>query len=117
MPNSSRLATRQTPALHLIITDILIVTILPTSLPSDEYPAIDGKKSSRFGPHAPRGQARPGTTKEACFSVTPSLLSTHPDDRRARATSSQFIRHGTVVVSFPTTAVVQLKDDCISVSA
>jgi hypothetical protein len=63
-----------------------------------------------------RGQGRPGTTKEACFSVTPSLLSTRSDDRRARATSFQFIRHGMVAISFPTTAGVHLKDDCIAVS-
>jgi hypothetical protein len=115
MPNSSRLATRQTPALQLITTDILLVTVFPTFHPSTSTQRLMAKSPADMD-RMHRGQGRAGTTKDACFSVTPSLLTTHPDDRRARATSFHFIRHDTVAISFPTIAGVQLEDDCIAVS-
>jgi hypothetical protein len=59
---SSRLATRQTPTctLRLIITDMIHVIEFLIREPSDKYLPIDGEKSSRFGPHAPRPGLRPG---------------------------------------------------------
>ena len=77
MPNDGTLATQQTPTLHLIIiTGILHVTEFLAYLPSDKYLPIYGEKSSRVGPHALRPGLRPGTTREACFSVTLNVSST-----------------------------------------
>lgn len=118
--NDGRLATQQTPTLHLIIiiiAGILHVTNILAYSPCDKYLPIYGEKSSRVGAHALRPGLRPGTTREACFSVTlKCLLYPHPGNQRARATSLHFIRHGTVANSSPTTAGVEFKDDCIAVS-
>ena len=77
MPNDGRLATQQTTTLHLIIiAGILHVTEVLAYLPTDKYLPIYGEKSSRVGPHALRPGLRPGTTKEAYFSVTLNVSST-----------------------------------------
>ena len=85
MPNNRRLATQQTPTLHLIIIDILHVTKYCTYQASDKYLPIDGKKSSGVGPYAPgQGCARVRPERHP-FSATPSPLhtsrrSTSPSD-------------------------------------
>lgn len=59
MSNDGRLATQQTPTLHLIVTDIRHVTKLLAYEPIDKHLPIDGEKSSPVGPHAPgQGCAR-----------------------------------------------------------
>lgn len=116
MPNDGRLATQQTPTLHLIITDILHVTKFLTYSPIDKYLPIDGEKSSPVGPHAP-GQGCARVRPVRYPSLLHTVSSTHIlTDRRARATSFQFIRHDTVTFPSPTTAGVQLINDRIAVS-
>ena len=105
MLNSGRLATRQTPTLHLIITSNILVTRFRTRLPSEKY-RWRKVQSTRTAYTEARGQDC--AVRHASL-LHPHFLYTHPDDRRAGATSFQFIRFGTVAISSPTTAGVEFK--------
>ena len=63
-----------------------------------------------------RARTAPGYDQKGILSKRKHQVYTNPNDRRARATLFQFIRHDNVTFLSSTIAGVQFRNDCIAVS-